>query len=275
MKKLLAGLLTTTALLVLTLSTQAQTPGAATDYTGPCFPGGPDSLRALVYRATRLAGPAPAGRMLMQFDLQGGLRPHNFELVVPPGPKKRELTKAAEAALAYLQARMPGWQPGTPNPESKADTEPKIGIVLDFTTAQATQPYCYADQEPVFPDLAALLAAQGNRYLDNYLKNPATRARLDSSPRGLATYVQMQAKYPMEAMRNGQQGQVFAYFEVAENGAIERPEIVGTAGNALDAAVVQTIKTLPTAANPALLRGLPVRVYYVLPITFKMVASRR
>jgi hypothetical protein len=60
----------------------------------------------------------------------------------------------------------------------------------------------------------------------------------------------------------------YAYFEIAGNGAIERPAIVGTVGEPLDEAVLKTIENLPVATVPALLHGRPVRVYYVLPITF-------
>jgi protein TonB len=47
------------------------------DYAGPRYPGGPDSLRALVFRSTRQAGAAPAGHALVLFELMPGGKPTN------------------------------------------------------------------------------------------------------------------------------------------------------------------------------------------------------
>jgi len=57
---------------------------------------------------------------------------------------------------------------------------------------------------------------------------------------------------------------------VAENGAIEHPRILGTAGRALDAEVLRMAEKLPAATTPPQLQGRPVRVFYVLPVTFKI-----
>lgn len=73
-----------------------------------------------------------------------------------------------------------------------------------------------------------------------------------------------------QAIRNREQDQVGAYFEVAENSAIEHPALMSTAGNALDTEVRRVMQTLPAAPAPALLRAQPVRVYYVLPLTFRV-----
>ena len=87
MKNLCLSLsLTEALLLALAPPAAAQiTPSPAT-YIGPRFPGGPDLLRALVYRSTRLNTPAPTGRMLVQFELKPNGQPHNFGMVHPPDP---------------------------------------------------------------------------------------------------------------------------------------------------------------------------------------------
>ena len=98
-----------------------------------------------------------------------------------------------------------------------------------------------------------------------------TQSALDYSSRSLQNYIQKSTRYPPAALRQSQQGVVYAYFEVAETGAIEHTEIVGTAGDALDNEVLRALKTLPAATKPAMLQGQPVRVFYVVPLTFKMV----
>lgn len=263
-------------LLLVAAPALAQTPAPPTAavgpaYTDPRFPGGPDSLRALVYRSVRAAGPAPAGWLMLHFELKDGSQPQRFELLTPPQPVSPELARAAATASAYLQAHMPAWLPGAPDPQAKPGELPKVSLRLDFSAAPADQPYYYPDQGPVFPDFAALLRAQRNANYDRLLNEPSWRASLDVFPKNLATYLQLQVRYPPQALRFRQQGQVFAYFEVAENGAVEHAEIVGTAGQALDAEVRRVLKLLPNATAPAQLQGRPVCVFYVLPITFKIV----
>ncbi|WP_157780944.1 energy transducer TonB [Hymenobacter sedentarius] len=237
-----------------TVSAQDAVPSAA--YDGPRFPGGPDSLRTFVYRSTRLAAPASDRQLVAQFELKGGQQPQNFKLLPPPRPFKAPLIKAGTAALGPLQAKMPNWAPGTPDP--KATAEPKIFLPLDVSRPLASLPYAYADTNPVFPDAVALVPVS------------QTLSALDYSSHSLQHYIQRSTRYPAAALRQGQQGVVYAYFEVAETGAIEHTEIVGTAGDALDNEVLRALKTLPAATKPAMLQGRPVRVFYVVPLTFKM-----
>ena len=126
----------------------AQTVIPAAAYTGAGFPGGPDSLRALVYRATRQTAPGPKGRMALVFELGNGQMPFAFQLAPPPQSISPGLPKAATAALNYLDTKMPDWQAGAVVP--RAGRAPEMILALDFITAQAALPYAYADQNPVF-----------------------------------------------------------------------------------------------------------------------------
>lgn len=254
------------------LHVQTTTVARLADYTGPRYPGGPDSLRALVYRSVRQVGAAPAGKTLLSFELSPDGRPVDFKLVTPPGSVNIPLFRAAGTAADYLQERMLTWQPGVPDPEAKPAAEPaQNALVLDFSnSALDTRPYSYSDQLPQFPAMEKLLGARQLQYVDPPLTDPVKRAAFISSPKGLVLYVQMNVRYPPEALRYQQQGRVYASFEVAETGAIEHVEILGTAGCALDAEVLRVVQRLPDAGAPALLQGRPVRVHYVLPITFKV-----
>jgi protein TonB len=271
MPKLITRVAAVAALLFAgTAAAQAQSQPSPTAYTGPRFPGGPDSLRALFDRSTRFATPGTAGRVVLQFELLEGRQPRNFKLVAAPGKVNSDLKTAAQKGLAYLEATMPAWTPGTPDPDDKPGTIPKGRFVLDFINTGAARPYAYPDQEPVFPDFVALLHAQHNEFFERVLANPARLARLTPSFKGLVSYIQMQVRYPPAALRQQQQGTVSAYFEVAENGAIEHAQILGTAGDALDDEVTRIIQTLPAAIKPALVQGRPVRMGYIVPVTFKI-----
>ncbi|GAB2854862.1 energy transducer TonB [Hymenobacter ruber] len=237
---------------------QILTPPAA--YAGPRFPGGPDSLRALTGRSIRQAGATPAGRMLVQFELKADGQPTNYTMVRPPEPLSKPLVEAAATALNYLEAHMPAWQPAPPDPEASSKTQPAcISLVLDFTTPLTAQPYAYTDLLPAVPDPVALHKAQ---------KKSRYPISLDYSSRSLKTYTQRQVLYPPAALRQQLQGAVYVYFEIGENGAIERPCIVSSVGEALDLEVLKALKQLPNATVPASLHGRPARVYYSLPITF-------
>lgn len=237
----------------------AQTSAPTAAYTGPRYPGGPDSLRALVYRSTRLAVPAPVGKMLVQFELKNGQQPHNFKLLPAPGPMNLGLVTAAATSLSYLEEQMRVWQAGTPDPDTEANAgqDMQFMLVLDFEAKQTQQPYAYVDQNPIFGQPLA----QGRNY---------SSATFDSSLKGLGRRIQMQVKYPREALMRQQEGVVYACFEVAENGVIEHSVILGTAGPALDAEVLRHVRKLPAATAPPQLQGRPVRAFYVLPVTFKI-----
>lgn len=266
---LIAGVLAAQLAVCAVAHAQAQTAPA---YNGPRYPGGPDSLRALVYRSTRLANPAPTGKVLVLVELDADGRPVNFKLVMPPAPTNIPLLESAGTAVTYLQERMLTWQPATPEPKAKYTAEPpQTALVLDFSSsALDTRPYSYAEQLPQFPALAKLLGPQQLQYVDPPLTDPVKQAAFISSAKGLGLYTQMQVRYPPEALRYQQEGRVHVSFEVAETGTIEHVEILGSAGRALDAEVLRVVQRLPAAGSPALLQGRPVRLHYALPITFKI-----
>ncbi|WP_460502306.1 energy transducer TonB, partial [Hymenobacter agri] len=237
------------------LRAQTTTVSSLADYAGPRYPGGPDSLRALVGRSIRQAVPAPGGRMLVQFELMPDGHPTRYTMLRPPVPLDKPLGEATAKALDYLEAHMLAWQPAPPDPEVTTKEAPKINLVIDFSTSPEAQPYPYADQNPVFGTLVQQLPERQQRYLGTRLTDPIKRGRFQSSIAGLVFFSQMQVRYPVEALRSRQQGTVYAAFEISETGAILQPEILGSAGRALDAEVMRALAALPAATEPAQLRG--------------------
>ena len=75
-------------------------------------------------------------------------------------------------------------------------------------------------------------------------------------------------------MRREQQGKVYVYFEVTETGAIEHLETMGTAGPLLDAEALRVVQKLAVATAPSLLQNRPVRVFYILPLSFRLTFTR-
>lgn len=232
----------------------AQAP--ALPYDGPRYPGGPDSLRAAVARQLRAANPAWAGTVLLRLTLDdaGNVRKSSF-LPPPPGTPAATLVRNADVrALAeQLVQRQPRWQPGPPvassGPPAAWLTEPTLLLVFGGASAGAV-PLAYSDEYPTFP-------AFGGRDYGSWQQN-------------LRAFLQKQIRYPAEALRSQQQGTVYAYFEVSETGAVENRHVVGSVSAALDTEVERVLGDLPPARTPPRQQGQPVRVYYVLPLAFKI-----
>ena len=269
-RKLPLALLAFGVLAAPTLRAQTSTVSSLADYAGPRYPGGPDSLRALVGRSIRQAVPAPSGRMLVQFELMPDGRPTRYTLLRPPAPLNKPLVEATAKALDYLEAHMLAWQPAPPDPDATTKEAPKVNLVIDFSTPPEAQAYPYTEQNPVFATLLQQLPERQQRYLGTTLTDPIKRVRFQSSIRGLCFFAQMQVHYPVDALRSRQQGTVYSAFEISETGAIQHPEILGTAGRYLDAEVLRVLATLPAATAPAQLHGQPVRIRCVLPLNFRI-----
>jgi protein TonB len=220
-----------------------------TAYTGPRFPGGPDSLRALLSRAVRPANPALVGQLFLQLQLTSTGAVQKAALLVPPsGTPAAQLAKDPEvqALLGKLVQGLPAWQPGTDAPGRRPALLHTVTLPLTFGPADAGAALNYSDENPTFP------------------------ATPDDRRFGVTGFVQKRVRYPAQDLRSNVQGTVYAYFEVSETGAVEQRRIVGTLSPTLDAEVLRALALLPNALTPPRQAGRPVRVSYVLPFNFKI-----
>lgn len=86
----------------------------------------------------------------------------------------------------------------------------------------------------------------------------------------LFKYLSQTVKYPAIAKENKIQGRVLCQFVVNKDGSISDIEVIQSGGDAsLDKEALRVIKSMPKW-KPGKLNGEPVRVKYVLPITFKL-----
>ena len=76
-------------------------------------------------------------------------------------------------------------------------------------------------------------------------------------------------KYPVEAMKKKEQGKVIVQFIVSENGEVSEPKIIRSVSPALDEEACRIVLAMPKW-NPGKLKGKPVAVRYMLPITFRL-----
>jgi len=75
--------------------------------------------------------------------------------------------------------------------------------------------------------------------------------------------------YPKEAKEKGIQGRITCRFLIDENGNISDVEIVKGLDSDLDAEAIRVIESMPKWI-PGTQNGKTVRVYYSLPVTFKL-----
>lgn len=84
---------------------------------------------------------------------------------------------------------------------------------------------------------------------------------------GLSAIMQ-EIRYPEEAREAGLEGRVFVQFVVTEDGNVEDPQIIHSAGKVLDDEALRVVRM--AKFKPGMQRGRPVRVQYSLPVFFRL-----
>lgn len=85
----------------------------------------------------------------------------------------------------------------------------------------------------------------------------------------LINYYSSHINYPAAALKNGIQGRVICSFVVEKNGSIGDVKVVKSVDPSLDKEAVRVIRNMPNW-NPGKQNGLPVRVKFTVPVTFRM-----
>lgn len=108
----------------------------------------------------------------------------------------------------------------------------------------------------------------GNEAHQNFQvdSNPEFEGGLDA----LYRFVGSKLKYPINASENNKQGTVFVKFVVDENGKIGNLKLLNSAGYGMDEEALRVVSLIPNFKTPAKIKGVPVKVYYQLPIKYKM-----
>jgi protein TonB len=75
-------------------------------------------------------------------------------------------------------------------------------------------------------------------------------------------------EYPEVAVKANIEGRVFVKFIIDENGKVQDPQVLKDIGAGCGEAAVKGL--LKVKFTPGLLGDKPVKVYYTLPITFKL-----
>ncbi|MBP5763954.1 MAG: M56 family metallopeptidase [Bacteroidales bacterium] len=85
----------------------------------------------------------------------------------------------------------------------------------------------------------------------------------------LMTFVKNNLKYPAEAAKQGIQGRVTVKFIVEKDGSVSNIEVMRTPHELLSKEAIRIVEMMPKW-EPGKQRGENVRVWYVMPITFRL-----
>ncbi len=86
----------------------------------------------------------------------------------------------------------------------------------------------------------------------------------------LLNYIAKHTVYPEAAMKNNIQGKVILKLIVKADGSVDDVEVLKGADPSLDAEAVRVVKSLPNFEKPAINKGEPVAVHYMIPINFTL-----
>jgi TonB family protein len=86
----------------------------------------------------------------------------------------------------------------------------------------------------------------------------------------ILAYISKNAVYPEAAKKKGISGKVIVRFIVEKDCSVSEAEILQSVDPMLDAEAIKVINSLPKFEKPGKNGGVPVRVFYMLPITFSL-----
>ncbi len=81
-------------------------------------------------------------------------------------------------------------------------------------------------------------------------------------------------RYPENAAKNNVQGRVIVQFVVEKDGSVGEVKVVRGKDPELDAEAIRVVKSMPNFI-PGTMNGEPVRVWYTMPIMFKLAPSEK
>jgi protein TonB len=126
----------------------------------------------------------------------------------------------------------------------------------------------------------AVVTSANAESIPGFVDNPASEIAVEDSVKiydvvdqmpeieGGIKEVYKNIEYPRAALARRVEGRVFVKFIVDENGNVKNPEVIKDIGAGCGEAAIEGIKKLKF--TPGKLKGKPVKVYYTLPVSFKI-----
>jgi TonB family protein len=221
----------------------------------PIFPGGDTALLTYIANNTKYPELAKTnnvqGRVIARFCVtkEGGVDRVSILRGV-----SRELDNEALRVVQSLPAFKPGRQGGKPV---------AVWYMVPITFALANKseisnPEMVSPPPPPPPTVDEIFT--------NVDKLPAFK----DGDSGLLKFIAENTTYPDQAKKDKITGKVFVKFVVEKDCSISHVEILEGVDPLLDAEAVKVVSSLPKFETPAIKEGIPVRVNYIIPITFTL-----
>lgn len=101
-------------------------------------------------------------------------------------------------------------------------------------------------------------------------KDKIVMPKFPTGQRGLQKYLLEEARFPDEARRSGNIGEVIVGFTVEANGVITGVRVLRSVSEVLDAEAVRIVKNMPDW-KPGKKNGKKIRTELTIPINFKII----
>lgn len=97
-----------------------------------------------------------------------------------------------------------------------------------------------------------------------------TEPEFEGGLKALYKFISSNIRYPEDAVDKGKQGTVYVRFVVDERGKVERVSLQNNLGYGLDDEAKRVVSIIPDFKTPAKVKGRAVKVYFQLPIRFRL-----
>jgi TonB family protein len=217
----------------------------------PMFPGGDSALLAYIANNTKYPETAKTnniqGRVITRFcvNKEGGVDRVSILKGVSP-----ELDAEALRVVNKLPSFKPGQQGGKP-------VSVWYMVPITFSLEKKSE---IAQSEIISPP----------PLVDEVYTDVDKMPLFKDGEMGLLRYIAENTTYPEAAKKNNITGKVLVKFVVEKDCSVSQVGILEGVNPLIDDEAVRVVKSLPKFETPAIKDGIPVRVKYILPITFAL-----
>ena len=176
----------------------------------------------------------------------------------------RSVHELLDAEAVRVVKTLPRFAPG--RQDGKAVN---VRYALPVTFKLLSEDVATRDDQDVQAELAKADAAKAAKKVGQLLEYPEKMPEFPGGEMELMNYLRRNIRYPERAAKKRVEGRVVVQFIVDEKGKVGEIKVSHPVDKDLDNEAVRVCKTLPDF-SPALLHGEPIKVWFTLPITFKL-----
>ncbi len=231
----------------------------------PSFPGGETAL--MQWLSQNITYPTTAekngvqGRVIVRFAIgkDGAVcDPEIFRSIDPALDNE---------ALRVIKA-MPKWKPGM---QKGVPVAVNFTLPITFRLPEKTKDVKPEERHKNSEILKAkeVISEERPKYGEKPLDAAEVMPSFPGGTDALIQWLSQNITYPTTAEKNGVQGRVIVRFAIGKDGGVCDPKIIHSVDPELDKEALRVIKAMPKW-KPGMQKGVPVAVYFSLPITFQL-----